>query len=90
MHPPPIIFVGSVKLNYNRRVIRWTFPGAWFDINPCNLVWGDQRLGNPDVIDAQSHVSPKRSGPIIPPGELASLFVMKAEGISESPTLYLV
>src|SRR6266498_610562 len=80
----------SLKLCDNGSMVRWPLPGAGLNVDPGISAAGDQRFGYPHVIDPQTPIAAKGSGPIIPPGKLSTLFVVKPERIGKSPALYFV
>src|SRR5438105_7688822 len=73
------------ELRDDRRVIRWPLPAARPLVNPRAFAAACERLGDPDVVNAQARVAPESPLAVIPPGELAALRVVQAEGVLEAP-----
>lgn len=79
-----------INLRDHRRVVRWFFPGPWFRVDPGADASRDERIADPDVIDAQPEIASKRARSIIPPGKLPARLVMQAKRIRETPLFDLL
>src|SRR5262249_59613144 len=71
-----IPFLWLTKLRNDGRVIGGTLPFSWLYVDPGANASRHEWGADPDVIDPQSQISPKRARSIIPPPQLSTLFTV--------------